>query len=502
MPQDKLASRVAKVMRDNYPDLHPDWAFAYDWEEVEIPLKSIVASRRPGGRNMDKVNHFAELYASGKEMDPVVVVQEGDLRRMVDGYHRFLGAQKAGKKRINVILGTPAWHSIYKPGGSAFEQERGVSKKAGPEVIVAPEDGPRGGLMLIGPYSDHTWRGKLIDALAEAEIDITVYNPQRDDPPLDPESPEYIEQVAWEREHLANAAVVACWLPGSNPDAYGTRMELGIAFALDKEIVLGIEPGFPQADYIEDYGQEYVNTDWPTFVSKVVRVCRKYTKKVRKADDAAVGAPGADKFTPSTAPGQQVQVKLSPSPDLAYLCGVFNGDAWVEEVGTSRRLVVSAREHDKAFPAEVAQVMQRIGLNPRYWFNRSKQLYMTHAVSVQFYNWITTLSDEGRSKLAHQFPLDYLRGAFESDGTTIDKEDGALSVRFTKKDTGKMNLIVELLKGQGWVVSTWESNGAWYAALTEQAQIADFLAKVKPLIKLPDGYSGAQHVGDGKPGAG
>jgi hypothetical protein len=65
-----------------------------------------------------------------------------------------------------------------------------------------------------------------------------------------------------------------------------------------------------------------------------------------------------------------------------------------------------------------------------------------------------------------------------------------------------MNLIVELLKGQGWVVSTWESNGAWYAALTEQAQIADFLAKVKPLIKLPDGYSGAQHVGDGKPGAG
>lgn len=486
-----ITPTVAKVMRASYPSLDKNWANAYTWTQARVALKSVVAKRRPGGRNMDKVRDISAKFTAGEELPPIILVKEGDFYRLVDGWHRYLGAQHAGKKALDAYIGEPAWHQLYRPGGDAYEQEHVHKQDEVPRVFRAPNEGPYGGLFLAGPYSDHTWRGKVIDALREANICVCVYTPERTDFPTDPDSPEYLEQVDWEREHLADAELVAFWLPGSNPDAYGSRMELGVAAALDKEMIIGIEPGFPLVDYIQTYTeQRKVYMDFEAFIKAIIKFFKKY--RVRKA--------GENMSTPLG--GDELKIDLTPSPDLAYLCAVFNGDAWVEDVGSSKRLVVSARDHDKAFPEVVASVMTRIGLHPRFWFNNSKKLWMTHAVSKQFFNWITTLSDASRAALAHKYPLDYIRGAFESDGTTIDQADGSLSVRFTKKDAVKTSLTADLLKGQGWQTSVWTSEGAYYVALTQQNEIGDFLAKIKPVIKLPDGKSGGKVVGNGLPGAG
>lgn len=115
---------VAAVMRRDYPSLPEAWADAYNWRPARVKVDSIQAGRRPSKRNPDKLEALLEAIEAGEELPPLIVVEEGDERQMVDGYHRWWAYREAGREYVEVYLGEPAWHDLYRPGGDAYEQER------------------------------------------------------------------------------------------------------------------------------------------------------------------------------------------------------------------------------------------------------------------------------------------------------------------------------------------------------------------------------------------
>jgi hypothetical protein len=124
MPEESMKNVIKNVMKDNYPQLGENWADSYNWRESRVPMESIEGKRRPGGRNMVKVRKIARDIKDGKNMPPIIVVEEGGKRYVVDGFHRWLGHAHAECKTINCYIGEPAWLDLYKPGGDGYEQER------------------------------------------------------------------------------------------------------------------------------------------------------------------------------------------------------------------------------------------------------------------------------------------------------------------------------------------------------------------------------------------
>lgn len=99
--KDDLKNKVYDYLKENYPEDVLDWVKKANWSIETIPLSEINMSRRPGGRNMGKVEGIAKAIQNGEKMDPVVLVKQSNGRYQVaDGYHRTLGFQKAGEKEI------------------------------------------------------------------------------------------------------------------------------------------------------------------------------------------------------------------------------------------------------------------------------------------------------------------------------------------------------------------------------------------------------------------
>lgn len=108
LDSDEAQTEVYDYLKQNYPERTLGWVSEADWNGTEtIPLSEIDMSRRPGGRNMDKVKGIAQAVRDGKEMEPVVLVRTPGNDKLViaDGYHRTLGFQHAGEKGIEAFIG-------------------------------------------------------------------------------------------------------------------------------------------------------------------------------------------------------------------------------------------------------------------------------------------------------------------------------------------------------------------------------------------------------------
>jgi hypothetical protein len=104
-----LANVVHRYLLRSYPAADVAWVLdpAIKWEyETGVPLEQINMARRPGGRNEDKVASISESVESGASMDPIVLADFGEpLLRIADGFHRTLGASKAGEDAIPAFVG-------------------------------------------------------------------------------------------------------------------------------------------------------------------------------------------------------------------------------------------------------------------------------------------------------------------------------------------------------------------------------------------------------------
>lgn len=104
-----LAKRVHRYLLRSYPAADVEWALdpAIDWEyDPSVPLDGVNMARRPGGRNEDKVAAIAGVVGAGASMDPVVLLDFGEPKlRIADGFHRTLGAERAGKGAVPAFVG-------------------------------------------------------------------------------------------------------------------------------------------------------------------------------------------------------------------------------------------------------------------------------------------------------------------------------------------------------------------------------------------------------------
>ena len=104
-----LEHKVHDYLRKHYPEPTTDWVCNSSWEKNVVPLDRIAYGRRPGGRDPVKVKKFAKRFGKGRKTKRIVLVDPGGAQKMTvaDGYHRTLGAAKAGKTEMRAFVGTP-----------------------------------------------------------------------------------------------------------------------------------------------------------------------------------------------------------------------------------------------------------------------------------------------------------------------------------------------------------------------------------------------------------
>jgi hypothetical protein len=132
----KLPEIVETYLLRSYPAKDVAWAAdkAIEWEyDPKVKLTDINMARRPGGRNPEKVEAVSDSLGQGASMDPVVLVEfdtpDPNGLTISDGWHRTLGAEKAGWEDVPAFVG----HNVpdqYTDTITGAMQQDSDSKKA------------------------------------------------------------------------------------------------------------------------------------------------------------------------------------------------------------------------------------------------------------------------------------------------------------------------------------------------------------------------------------
>lgn len=105
----RLATTVHKALAKHYPESTLDWVDGADWSGPQtVDLAEIKMDRRPGGRDMAKVDGIAKAQADGVAgaLAPVILVETpSGVLKVGDGYHRTLATKRRGKGSIQAYVG-------------------------------------------------------------------------------------------------------------------------------------------------------------------------------------------------------------------------------------------------------------------------------------------------------------------------------------------------------------------------------------------------------------
>lgn len=132
----KIAHLIAADLKPDFPPDAYAWVFRVPWKgPVEVPTDQVDMSGRErwrSSREPHKVAAFAELIRdSGDEVKPVLMVRWPGAAKLfcVDGHHRLLGSEAAGRPVRAFVAEVPddhgPWvtmHSRQLHGQSRFEQ--------------------------------------------------------------------------------------------------------------------------------------------------------------------------------------------------------------------------------------------------------------------------------------------------------------------------------------------------------------------------------------------
>ena len=134
-------SKLPRIVHDyllrSYPKGDIDWSEdpAIAWEfDPHVKLSDIDMARRPGGRDPSKVSAIADTVGKGASMDPVVLVEyetpdEAGLN-IADGWHRTLGAEKAGEDEVPAFVGRGVPDKYRDLIDGRMQDDSGSKKKA------------------------------------------------------------------------------------------------------------------------------------------------------------------------------------------------------------------------------------------------------------------------------------------------------------------------------------------------------------------------------------
>jgi len=195
---------------------------------------------------------------------------------------------------------------------------------------------------------------------------------------------------------------------------------------------------------------------------------------------------------------------LEPSPELAYILGVIDGDG---SVSGYDRIDLGTKDYE--FAQEFRRALKAIGLKANvtetsYWHKNLKkhvhrwQCYANSAVFVRWYKGLTLKQREG---IASQFPGEYLKGFFESEGSYYIGTSGGVNVCFSNFDYELLLIVQRLLTLLGYESRIYENKRKGYFSgrevtvyrlnlLGSSEEKHEFIKRIKPVIKYrPYDYS-------------
>jgi len=151
---------------------------------------------------------------------------------------------------------------------------------------------------------------------------------------------------------------------------------------------------------------------------------------------------------------------LSPSPELAYILGVIDGDGCVSGYD---RIQLGTKDYE--FAQEFRRALKVIGLRANvtkndYWNKDLQRQYhgrQCYAHSVVFVRWYNGLTQEQKEKIARQYPWGYLKGFYESEGSYYIGPNGDVNVRFSNLDYELLLMVQRLLTKLGYDSKNYET---------------------------------------------
>ena len=193
---------------------------------------------------------------------------------------------------------------------------------------------------------------------------------------------------------------------------------------------------------------------------------------------------------------------LNPTPALAYLLGVYYGDASVDKRGSFRLSVTS-----KVFAESFRQAIEKIGLKPWRIVTyiqatpsygdipaHTSTFYCTGIGSKALAGWLKEMDLNSVKGFlsSNEMKREFLRGVYESEGTFSPKSQ---QIRISNTNLKLLNLCKTLLKDLGFkgisiivsressVVGGISRKTCYQLYFGRIGQLKRFIDEVKPIIK-------------------
>jgi len=140
--------------------------------------------------------------------------------------------------------------------------------------------------------------------------------------------------------------------------------------------------------------------------------------------------------------------------NMAYILGVIRGDGSVfktriSEHSTGYYIKLGAK--DKEFVDSFAKALEAINLNPSVFYREREDMWTSSVVSIRFYEWYTSMTWDELTSIIRRYPLEFVRGFYESDGSLcrFNNRHNSWSLYVAaKKDRRLLELVSATLREQ------------------------------------------------------
>ena len=181
--------------------------------------------------------------------------------------------------------------------------------------------------------------------------------------------------------------------------------------------------------------------------------------------------------------------KSKGSPALAYVIAVLKGDGCCgkeyNKLKQYKTYIFQLTSKDKVFCEEFLKAMNELlSVNYKYIGKCGDGYYRTKIRHKKFGHWYMSLTFRDIKKLAHSYPIQFLKGFYESEGWT----DGH-RLEISNKDKRFINLLKSLIESldliphvnKGWVKP--RNYFMYRIRIYRKEDTQKFLNLIKPCIK-------------------
>lgn len=179
------------------------------------------------------------------------------------------------------------------------------------------------------------------------------------------------------------------------------------------------------------------------------------------------------------------------SPVLSYILGVLHGDGFLYSGSGRKQIILSVT--DKEFAYSFAAALNKIGINtftipivaqPEGW----KPQWKTVGESLRFHEFFHSMSSEERISKGMKYPLDFIRGVYESEGS-VKYHKGSLEFAIYTTNKLLATIICDYLITTGYDVTIFNKilasgKDIFLVSIYKEFDIKKFMVNINPCIKF------------------